>query len=351
MTHQQSIPPDIIPPNHRLNSPTPPSTNIETGLFDTFGATPPYTPRPDEELSFTDQNPDFGTLRYYNPLNQEIRGRNKHRPLILAGLGLTAVLTAARLAPEIAEHWNPEEPAPESPANNEIIVSDSEEQAVELKSPSETVINIEASREPIMSAEKYLNEQQTLTAERVLREQTPDVMRYIEENMPLYIIAAEQTGVDWKIIATIHYREGDNNPNQSLWAGENLGEENPDNPGEVKPFDLQENVISAAEHFVNMAWWKYRIKADEPLTEDQIDLAFLAYNRGETYKNNGAGPQDTPYVYNYFNGNQMSWPSSLVLEGRNSQRGELDEKLGSKLMLNYLRDQENNLTSDLNLTT
>lgn len=101
---------------------------------------------------------------------------------------------------------------------------------------------------------------------------------------PLYKEAGQQTGLPWPVIAALHYREADNEPGHSAWAGEKLGSKNPDTK-EIMPSDQLANYISAGEHLKKMAKMVYGIELNESSSLEDYGNSFLAFNRGFMYKN------------------------------------------------------------------
>ncbi len=148
----------------------------------------------------------------------------------------------------------------------------------------------------------------------------------------LYQQTEKATGVPWEIIAAIHYREGNNNPKQSVWNGQAVGSVNIDN-GRINGRTIEEDAIKAANHAKGMVKAVYGIKSiDRNMTIDQLEKIFVAYNRGAMYKNAGVDAGKSPYASNGLDGREnMHFPSG-VAEPK-STRGDLDRRPGAIAML------------------
>ncbi len=148
----------------------------------------------------------------------------------------------------------------------------------------------------------------------------------------------KQTGVPWQLMAALHYREGMNNPGQSMMAGEPIGSVNPDQ-GEVIGSTLLANGVQAAEHFKAMAKDVYGIDIRADMSRHEIAEAFLAYNRGHKYERVGIEAERSPYVSNGLPGHEnMHFPYSGEPA---STRGELDKRPGAIALLiglNYISE-------------
>lgn len=123
----------------------------------------------------------------------------------------------------------------------------------------------------------------------------------IDANLWAYCAAERATGVPALVLAAIHYREANNDPNRSIMSGEPLGTVNPDTH-QVEPGDLGANAIRAAGHLRDMARSVYGITVRVAMSPAELAYAALAYNRGSMYcrgVDNGAGqlhPMMSPYV-------------------------------------------------------
>jgi len=133
-----------------------------------------------------------------------------------------------------------------------------------------------------------------------------NLYKKLKENLPIYKEVAFEENIDWKIIAALHYREAELNPNHSIVSGERLGTKNPDR-GEIY-YSLRESAQKGAEIFKENLKFAYRREYNQD--DETIKRGFLAYNRGGAYVKNNLGPNDSPYVMNYFNENffNMHWP-------------------------------------------
>jgi len=162
------------------------------------------------------------------------------------------------------------------------------------------------------------------------------LMERLKENRDIYERAAEETGVDWKIIAAIHYREAELNLVHSTVSGEKLGTKNPDTHKVY--YSLLESAIETGKIFKENLNFAYRRKYS--LDEETLKRGFLAYNRGRNYVVNNLGPENSPYVMNFYNEkyNQMYWPDSEA-EPKN-QRGRSDNNYGALTVYKILEQAE-----------
>lgn len=136
------------------------------------------------------------------------------------------------------------------------------------------------------------------------------LMDRLKQNRPVYEEAAEKTGVDWKIIAAIHYREAKMNPAHSTVSGETLGSKNLDTNKSYN--SLLESAIETGNIFKENLGFAYGRKYS--LDEETLKRGFIAYNRGGSYAVNNLAPEDSPYVMNFYNEkyDNMVWPDSKV---------------------------------------
>ena len=158
-----------------------------------------------------------------------------------------------------------------------------------------------------------------------------------------------QTGVRWEYMAAIHYREGGNGPDRSMYAGEKLGSVNPDTH-QVEPTDLIQNGIKAAKHFKGMASSVYGIDVTSDISPSELAYAFLAYNRGSRYKRADLSADVSPYPMNGYGAENvnMHFPN---IGGKGSKgsygepqsvRGKRNRSLGAMVIVSGLGvfDQE-----------
>lgn len=126
---------------------------------------------------------------------------------------------------------------------------------------------------------------------------------------PDYETAAPTTNLSWSALAAVDYREDGNDPNRSALSGEPLGTTNPDSG--VVTTTKADSLQRAGEHLRAMASSVYGVALTATSSASDLALAFLAYNRGSAYKQAGAGPERSPYVYNQFGSGyvDMTWPS------------------------------------------
>ena len=123
----------------------------------------------------------------------------------------------------------------------------------------------------------------------------------------------------WAALAAVDYRESGNDPTRSALAGEPLGSPNPDHP-EVTTSTKADSLQRAAEYLKGLAGSVYGLALGPASSGQDMQLAFLAYNRGSIYRRAGVGPERSPYVMNQADAahRDMTWPdiASEPLAGR-----------------------------------
>lgn len=139
-----------------------------------------------------------------------------------------------------------------------------------------------------------------------------------EELRPVYEAVAARNGIPWQMLAAVHWREGGSSlrTDVSTLAGERLGTVNPDQGFIVNTFD--EGLQYSVDYLKGLAKDKYgvAINTDGNSIED-LQKAFLAYNRGRLYVIAGIPPDRSPYVMNGFNDAymNMSWTQGDPVNG------------------------------------
>ncbi len=113
-----------------------------------------------------------------------------------------------------------------------------------------------------------------------------------------YEAAAGSTGVSWALLAGVDYREDGNDPNASALSGEPIGTVNPDGGGTMG--SKAESLVAAGNHLKEMASGVYGVTLTAASAGDDIKAALVAYNRGYSYKQDGASPDSSPYVMNQY---------------------------------------------------
>lgn len=159
----------------------------------------------------------------------------------------------------------------------------------------------------------------------------------IDAMRPIYEAVEHETGVPWMFMAAIHYREGSNRPDASMYAGERLGTKNPDF-GDVKGSDIFRNGIMAAEHFKRNAKTVYGIDIHKDMHTIELACAFLAYNRGSMYRNASRvigtemSPDQSPYVMNGYDEQhlEMTWPAQGNYDNSGLKWGEPQSVQGKR---------------------
>lgn len=127
---------------------------------------------------------------------------------------------------------------------------------------------------------------------------TMSVKTKVAQNKSSYLLAEQQTGVPWVMLAALHFREGGLDRTKSIADGEPItGKSYLSMDGAPIGANLDDDAVFAARHFINMAKMVYEIdvtKAD--LSTAEIGRAFLAYNRGFLYKSRGLDYTSSGYV-------------------------------------------------------
>ncbi len=147
----------------------------------------------------------------------------------------------------------------------------------------------------------------------------------IENNKPVYQVAAEKSGIPWQFLASLHLRET------------NLADTPSNNPGDG-PFQIQgakyktfgvDSATEAGEKAKSLVKSFYNKDLSKTSNEDTIKLAFLAYNRGGMYVEGGCSWNQSPYVMNQFDAQHtnMVWPNNTCEP--ESVRGKTNTQLGT----------------------
>lgn len=136
-----------------------------------------------------------------------------------------------------------------------------------------------------------------------------EAVKRINDLVPTYTQAATQTGVPWQVIASLDYRENNNDPLRSMLGGEPLGQRAVDSNN--TPQTKLESILMG----ITILKGKqpiYGVDPTQPMNALQLKQAFITYNRGSSYKDNGLAPDDSPYVMNNFDEahKDMSWPAN-----------------------------------------
>lgn len=161
----------------------------------------------------------------------------------------------------------------------------------------------------------------------------------IEQLKPLYEKSAQAAGIEWEIIAAIHYREGNNNPDQSVFSGEKIGSSNPDS-GTTRGTTIEENIMLAGPAIKSYAkdFYNVDLKPANNTVED-LQKLFIAWNRGNLYKNNNQPIDTSPYVMNYYSNEyaDMRFPDTKAEPA--STRGKLDRRNGALTMYKLMKNK------------
>jgi len=150
----------------------------------------------------------------------------------------------------------------------------------------------------------------------------PAILAAINALKPNYEQVAAEKNLSWALLAGIDYREDANDPNQSALSGEPIGATNPDS-GAVTTSKL-DSIAQAADHVREMAASVYGVTLTATSGGDEVKNAFVAYNRGYSYKQDGAPADSSPYVMNQYDDahHNMVFPNIAgeTLAGRTDTR-------------------------------
>lgn len=129
----------------------------------------------------------------------------------------------------------------------------------------------------------------------VSRLESDGVKSLAEQNMDIYKHGEEFSGLPWQAFAAIHYREAGMRPGSSLSNGEGLYDHvNVD--GIHVSGDKYKDVEDTATHLKEMVKMVYNVTLTASSSLEDWANAFLAYNRGVMYKENGNTWEESPYV-------------------------------------------------------
>lgn len=160
-------------------------------------------------------------------------------------------------------------------------------------------------------------------------------LQRIKDNKAVYQAAATTTGLSWQMLAALHFREGSNDPDHSGPSGEAPGTVSPDT-GTIRCYTFQECEEVQARALISLASGVYGVSLTADSSSDDIKKAFLAYNRGNMYKNGGCAVETSPYVMNNFSESfyHMIFPNSTCEPA--STRGRTDTRNGAYTLYVYL---------------
>jgi len=123
----------------------------------------------------------------------------------------------------------------------------------------------------------------------------------------MYVSVGQEKGVPWQMLAAVDHRESGNNPNASALDGSPIGAPNPD--GQPTPHSKKESLEEASDVLKGNAQGVYNVTVSDHNSIDELKEIFLAYNRGNLYKNHNLSPDFSPYVMNGYDASHqnMSW--------------------------------------------
>lgn len=143
-----------------------------------------------------------------------------------------------------------------------------------------------------------------------------DIVANIQKLQPDYEKAAQATGVPWQLLAAIHYRESNNNPNSDLQAGNPIGgpytQSSTDYAFYGFPKTMEQSAEIAAKHLIassKSGIVKKPINTGSPDAEAIKDTLFSYNGRASQYAQQAAALgfdqakqpyEGSPYVMNNF---------------------------------------------------
>jgi hypothetical protein len=110
-----------------------------------------------------------------------------------------------------------------------------------------------------------------------------EITTLISQNEPTYKEAAEATDVPWQMLAAVHYREANNDPNRDLQNGDTLGTRVNAAGGRGAESTLLQSAIDAGKFLQSNAkggQFHKALTADGPNDASLIKDAFYSYNSG-----------------------------------------------------------------------
>lgn len=141
------------------------------------------------------------------------------------------------------------------------------------------------------------------------------VISSLEKLKPTYEKVATTTGVPWQLLAAIHYRESNNNPNQDLQAGNPFGgpyTRSSSDYSNGKPQNLEQSIEIAAKHLIASSHTgvvKKPINVPAPDSEAVKDTLYSYNGRAAPYAQQAASLgfnsktqpyEGSPYVMNNY---------------------------------------------------
>jgi hypothetical protein len=163
-----------------------------------------------------------------------------------------------------------------------------------------------------------------------------DVKEKIDENKAVYEFAEEETGIPWEALAVIHFREAELNPEKSIVNGNDLGDGENEYSGQDISEDPNQDAVMAAQTFKEMSLSVYQLGADgldEKSPAEAWGKAFLAYDVGRIYSEEGRDYTQSPYVVNGLDNSLLNMSWDLDSDGRS---GVDDLDAGALTVLSYI---------------
>lgn len=143
-----------------------------------------------------------------------------------------------------------------------------------------------------------------------------DIVKNINDLKPTYQKVADATGVPWQLLAAIHYRESNNDPDRDLQAGNPFGgpysQQSSDYAKYGHPKDLEQSVEIVAEHLISVqksGVVNKEINIPSPDAEEVKDVLFSYNGRAQQYADQAAALgfsatkqpyEGSPYVMNNY---------------------------------------------------
>jgi len=152
----------------------------------------------------------------------------------------------------------------------------------------------------------------------------------LQTKQPVYEAGAAQAGIPWDVLAALHMRE----------TGLNASGDNPFQITGYHGTFSANAAATAAKFLVHKGKSVYGVDISKNPSDENIQLAYLAYNRGSSYKSKGLTPNDSPYVFNFYDSahQNMKWPpGDIGSVGGVSIAGKVDRNLGAFTFLSIMR--------------
>ena len=165
-----------------------------------------------------------------------------------------------------------------------------------------------------------------------------------EANLNIYQTVANEKNLPWQVLAAIHFREANLDPNKSLLNGQSIKSTPYTNvDGQTIATNLLDDARNAADHLIAMGKTVYGVELTANSSTADLSKAILAFGRGYMYKN--ASPEATydqsPYIMNGYDEQHlnMRWIHADSYNGSqqlNGLVGKEETRPGALAVMSYL---------------